>query len=379
VALMAFVQSTGARLLLFMIMPAALACAQCAPADRPVAAAPSDPSIVRPVLETAPVSADADDPAVWIQPSDPAQSLILGTDKIAGKGGLYVFGRDGAVRQVISPLDRPNNVDVEYGMALGGSHVDIAVVTERKQHRLRVYRITGEETPLVDVSAGGGIRVLEDAEGEASEPMGIALYKRHTDGAVFAIVAPKTGGETNYLAQYRLMDDGHGRVTGTFVRRFGNFSRIGAGPDDIGGIEALVVDAELGYVYAADERFGIRKYHADPDHPDAARELAVIGREGYAADREGLGIYRMPGGTGFIVSVDQLPAGTRLRFYRREGTPGNPHDHSEVVREVTTASDSTDGLEVVSTPLPGFPRGLAVLMNSAGRNFHVYRWEDLMP
>jgi 3-phytase len=366
-------------LLLLLAGPLAIACRYGTPAETPVGAVSSDPRVVRPALETAAVSADADDPSVWIHPDDPAQSLILGTDKIAVTGGLYVYGLDGGVRQVISPLDRPNNVDVEYGMVIAGTPTDIAVLTERKQHRLRVYRIMGGTPPLVDISASGGIRVLEDAEGEASEPMGIALYRRVRDGAVFAIVAPKTGGETNYLAQYRLMDDGSGLVTGTFVRRFGHFSRIGAEPGDIGEIEALAVDDELGYVYAADERFGIRKYHADPDHPDAARELAVFGRDGYQQDREGIGVYTSSGGAGFIVSVDQIPGGSRLRFYRREGTAGDPHDHSEIVREVTTASDGTDGLDVVSTPLPEFPRGFAVLMNSAGRNFHIYRWEDLMP
>jgi 3-phytase len=334
---------------------------------------------VRPVIETAPVSSDADDPAVWVNAQDPARSLILGTDKVAGAGGLYVFGLDGSVRQVIAPLDRPNNVDVGYGLTLGGVPVDIAVVTERRQHRLRAYRITAGETPLHEIDGGEGIRLLEDAEGEASEPMGVALYRRPSDGAMFAIVSPKTGEETDYLVQYRLEDDGMGRVRGTRVRRFGNFSRLGSEPGDIGEIEALVVDHALGYVYAADERFGIRKYHADPDHPDASQELAVFGRDGYQGDREGLAIYARPDGTGYLVSVDQIPGATRLRVYRREGAPHDPHDHSEIVREIVTASDSTDGLEVVSTPLPGFPRGLAVMMNSAGRNFHLYRWEDVMP
>lgn len=141
----------------------------------------------------------------------------------------------------------------------------------------------------------------------------------------------------------------------------------------------LVVDDALGSVYYADERFGIRKYHADPDHPDAVRELAIFGRHGYQGDREGLAVYAQADGTGFIVSVDQVPGSSRLRFYRREGTHGDPHDHREVVHEAVTASDSTDGLEVVSSPLPGFPLGLAVLMHSAGRNFHVYRWEGLAP
>lgn len=335
------------------------------------------PEPVRPVVETAPVSADADDPSIWINAADPGGSLIIATDKTEASGGLYVFGLDGAIRQVVTPLDRPNNVDVEYGLMLGGVPVDVAVTTERKQHRLRVFRIGGGDSPLEDVSAGGGIPVLGDAEGEASEPMGIALYKRPADGAVFAIVSPKTGGTTNYLAQYRLEDDGTGRVQGTFVRRFGNFSRVGPEPGDVGEIEALVVDDALGYVYAADERFGLRKYHADPDHPEAARQLAVVGRDGYEMDREGLAIYARPDGTGFLVSVDQIPGGSRLRVYRREGTAADPHDHSEVVREVLTASGDTDGLEVTSTALPGFPGGLAVMMNSAGRNFHLYRWEAL--
>ena len=76
----------------------------------------------------------------------------------------------------------------------------------------------------------------------------------------------------------------------------------------------MVVDDELGYVYYSDERFGIRKWQADPDHADAARELAVFGTDGYAGDREGLAIYapeRTPsvnggGPSGFLVSSDQV-------------------------------------------------------------------------
>ncbi len=140
--------------------------------------------------------------------------------------------------------------------------------------------------------APDGLPVLEGQTGEASEPMGVSLYKRPADGVTFAIVAPKTGGTTDYLWQYRLERKSPGeRITATLVRRFGNFSRRGAEPGEIGEIEAVVVDDELGYVYYSDERFGIRKWHADPDHADAARELAVFGTEGYAGDREGLAIY----------------------------------------------------------------------------------------
>jgi 3-phytase len=328
-----------------------------------------------PVGRTAAVAHDPDDPAIWIHPGDPARSLILGTDKIEARGGLYVFGLDGALRQTIAPLDRPNNVDVEYGFAGRDGAVDIAVLTERKRHRLRVFAIAADGGSLRDL-APDGLRVLESEAGEASEPMGIALYRRPRDGAVFAIVAPKTGGASDYLWQYRLDADSSGLLRAVLVRRFGSFSRAGKDPGDVGEIEAVVVDDELGYVYYSDERHGIRKYHADPAHPDAGRELAVFGTTGYLGDREGLAIYDAGDRTGFLVSSDQVPGGTRVRLYPREGSPANPHDHREV-RSVLTVSDATDGLEVTSRELPGFPRGVLVMMNSGARNYLLYDWRAI--
>ncbi len=329
------------------------------------------PAPVQPAVATAAVAIDPDDPAVWVQPTDPEKSLILGTDKVAQTGGLHVFGLDGKIRQTIAPLDRPNNVDVEYDFRMAGRRLDIAVVTERLRHRLRVYGIPADGSDLFDI-APNGVPVLAGQIGEAAEPMGIALYRRPADGAVFAIVAPKTGAATDYLWQYRL-EDVHGEVGGRLVRRFGNFSRRGPAPGEIGEIEAVVVDDALGYVYYSDERFGIRKWHADPDHPDAARELAVFATAGYLGDREGLAVYVKPDGTGFLVSSDQVAGGSRLMIYKREGELGRS-DHHPLVAAVPTRSDETDGLEVTSQPLPGFPDGLVVMMNSASKNFLIYGW-----
>ena len=270
-------------------------------------------SAVGPVGSTAQLPNDPDDPAIWRHPSDPARSLILGTDKKEGRGGLYVFGLDGTLRHAVTPLDRPNNVDIEYGVDLGGGHgpVDIAVVTERKQHRLRVFAIDGERAALTDL-APAGLPVLEGQAGEAGEPMGIALYKRPRDGALFAIVAPKTGPAAEYLWQYRITARS-GRLTAGVVRRFGAFDRTSR-EGELGEIEAVVVDDALGYVYYSDEWTAIRKYHADPDQPDAGRELAALGTAGYDGDREGLAIYDGGAGTGFIVSSDQVAGGTRLKL-----------------------------------------------------------------
>lgn len=328
-------------------------------------------SDLRPSGATAQVPNDPDDPAIWVNAADPAKSLIFATDKMPGVGGLYVFGLDGKLKRSIAPLDRPNNVDVEYGFSLGGQRIDIVVVTERLQRRLRVYGITADGSDVRDL-APGGLAVLTGQPAAASEPMGIALYKRPRDGVVFAIVAPKTGGKTNYLSQYRL--DGANRiVTATLVRRFGAFSQIGAAAGETGEIEAIVVDDELGYVYYADERFGIRKYHADPDHSEASTELAVLGRDAYQGDREGLAIYQTANGGGYLVSSDQVPGATRVMIYARGGSTRGPHDQP-LLAAIATGADATDGLDVTSTPLPGFPSGLLAMMNSTPKNFLLYQW-----
>ena len=353
-----------------MMVTLAAACGGCEPAP----SAPLAP--IAPDRVTAAVTDDADDPAIWLHPTDLSRSLIVGTNKVAApNGALVVFGIDGAIRQTIAGIDRPNNVDIERGVLFNGRTIDVAITTERLQHRLRVFEISADGSGLVEL---GSVPVLTGETGDFSEPMGIALYKRPSDGALFAMVAPKLGPASNYLWQYRIDGTAAGGVTGTLVRRFGNFSEKGAEPGEAGEIEAIVVDDALGYVYYADERHGIHKWHADPDHAEASRELAVFGLDNYQMDREGLALYLKADGTGYLVSTDQMPGGSMFKLYRREGEPGAPHRHT-VIAEAQTTADATDGIEVTSTPLPGFPHGVLVAMNSNAKNFALFAWERLFP
>lgn len=346
---------------LFCCLPLALAATPPIAVAKPGKTEPA-PGAVRPRVVTEPVKHDTDDPAIWINRANPAASLVLGTDKHAD-GALYVFGLDGKIHpdKVVRGLVRPNNVDVAYGLMVGGRPTDIAVVTERYAHRLRVYRL-----PDLAPIDGGGLPVFA---GEAArDGMGIALYTRPTDGAVFAIVsrAPDRAPTQGYLHQYRLIDDGTGTVRAVFTRAFGTWS----GKKEI---EALAVDPELGFVYYSDENFGIRKYHADPAAEDAEDELAVFGRDGFAEDREGITIFPAGPGRGYILVSDQQ--NNALRVFPREGTPGKPHDHP-CLHTVDISAIESDGSEVTSVALPGFPGGLFVAMTN-GRVFHYYAWDDL--
>jgi 3-phytase len=321
------------------------------------------PGALKPRVITEPTKHDTDDPAIWINRSNPAQSLILGTDKNVD-GALYVFGLDGKVQsdKVVRGLVRPNNVDVAYGLMIGGKATDIAVVTERYANRLRVYRL-----PDMAPVDGGGVPVF--AGERARDCMGIALYTRASDGAIFAIVsrsdyqAPLQG----YLHQYRLIDDGTGTVRAVFSRSFGEWS----GKKEI---EAIAVDNELGHVFYSDEAYGIRKYHADPSADDADEQLGIIGLEGFAEDREGISIYRTGAATGYIIISDQQ--NNAFRVYRREGSPEKPHEHA-FIKSVPVSAIESDGSEVTNMALgPAFPNGLFVAMSN-GKVFHLYSWDDI--
>lgn len=318
---------------------------------------------IKPVFVTDTVVFDTDDPAVWINPEDPTKSLIIGTDKDSA-GGLYVFDLKGKMipEKTVKGIQRPNNVDIAYGLSINGKTVDIAVTTERNRHQLRVFSL-----PDMKPIDGGGLPMFEgDTAENYRDLMGIALYKRPSDGKIFAIVGRKSG-PTNgeYLAQYELKDDGKGEVKAELVRKFGNYS----GKKEI---EAIAVDNELGFVYYSDENHGIRKYYADPEKGN--EELAVFGTTGFADDHEGISFYKLNQTEGYILVSDQQR--NSFHVFPREGFGGNPHNHP-LLKVVKASTDESDGSETVSIAIPGlFPKGFFVAM-STNKTFHIYKWEDI--
>ena len=320
------------------------------------------PGVVRPVIITQPVRYDTDDPAIWVNHADPAQSLVIGTDKDTD-GGLYVFDLQGkeVPGKTVHGLKRPNNVDIGYGLLLGGRPTDFALVTERETGKLRAYRL-----PDMQPLDHGNLDVFGGDPAADRLPMGVAIYTRPADHAQFAIVSRKTGPKEGYLAQYQLADDGHGQLTMKLVRTFGTWS----GKKEI---ESVAVDDELGFIYYSDEGVGVRKYPADP--AQGSRELALFARTGFAEDHEGISIYKTGPKTGYILVSDQ--GASQFRFFPRQGTAANPNAYPEL-KVLKVAAHFSDGSDVTNVPLNAqFPHGLFVAM-SDNKTFHYYRWEDIL-
>lgn len=335
---------------------------QCQKKDADHAATILETERIAPLVVTEPVNQDSDDPAIWIHPQNPAQSLVLGTDK---GGSLFTFGLDGKIVKQVSGMQRLNNVDVEYGFNLGGQVIDIAVATDRDAKKIHVFHL-----PTLALIDGGGIEAF--AGEEFRRPMGIAIYKRPEDGAFFAIVSRKRGPSGGYLWQYLMEDAGDGSVKFTRVRAFGEWSGKNAGGE--GEIEAVAVDDAAGYVYYSDELFGIRKYHANPDVPNANEELACFGTDGFRRDREGISIYHLSDGAGYIIVSDQQT--NLFQIFTREGAADNPHRH-KLVKTVKLATNHSDGSAVTNANLSDvFAKGLFVAM-SDDRTFHFYSWADI--
>ncbi len=314
---------------------------------------------VTPRLATEPVNYRADEPAIWMHPTDPASSLIIGTDVgTYPNGGIFVWNLDGTQRQRIN-ISHPEHIDVRYGLQLGGREVDVAVVAMRDHREIRVFRIDPETRLLENITTPDGINVF-------SQPFGLGLYKRPSDGALFVTISGRTALSRKGVWQLRLEDDGNGLVKGTKVREFG---------DNEGFVDGIVCDDELGYLYLAEEDSGIHKYYADPDKGD--ERLAFFARpDEFTGKRSGLALYPCDDSTGYILTTNT--ANNAIQVYRREGDDGDPHRHTLVTTISNTWGQAGDGLDV--TPFAAganFPNGFLIWLNKTDNNFQFYAWEDV--
>lgn len=303
---------------------------------------------------------DTDDPAIWINFSDPSKSLVLGTDKGDSTGAIYVYNLEGKIDSSLSAfnLQRPNNIDVEYGYQHGNETIDIAVFTERGRNCVRVFSL-----PDMKAIDNGGIPVFEGDS--LRDPMGIGLYKDPASKLIYAIVSRKTGPDGSYLWQYLLETNKNDFVTGKKVREFGAFSGLKE-------IEAIAVDDALGHVYCSDEGYGIRQYFAHPD--SSGQQLSVFGTTGFSDDQEGISIFPTGDSTGYILVSDQ--GANKFHIFTREGTSENPYEHT-LLKVLQFDTMDSDGSEITTFPLNDtYKNGLFVAM-STDQTFHFYKVEDI--
>lgn len=301
--------------------------------------------------ETEGTRGDADDPAIWVDPADPAQSLILGTDKTAG---LYAYGLDGTVRAFLAD-GRLNNVDVRP-FALDGRTVGLAAATRRDDETLVFYVIEAGQvhraTPWQHAAIPPGV--------PADDIYGVALGQ--DAGGTYALVNFKSG----HVAQWRIHE-----AQGTLWLEPVRILRVGTQP------EGMVADDRAGHLYLGEEDRGIWRFPLSPEGGTEGTQVAAIPSDCLPRDDvEGLAI--LDGPERYLVASAQ--GVHRAAIFRLDGE-AQPTCEAlvEIAPGAVDGVTETDGLDVTAQAMgPDYPGGLLVMMDdqNAGftTNFKLIDW-----
>jgi len=324
------------------------------------------PTIVKaaPVTATDPVAHEgdaADDPAIWVHPTDPERSLILGANK---KDGLEVYSLDGRRQTTVGAGLRPNNVDVRYGIEVAGGTRDVAVASVRGTGvGLAAWWIDPADGQLT--SAGPVLPVFG-----GKEPYGCCLYRCARDGTLYAFATSKTGD----VEQWRLVPNADGKLDARFVRGF----HVGK------QLEGCVADDEWGVFYVAEEDVAIWRYGAEPGDPTAKsdrRSVARAGkRGGFKPDVEGLTLVYAADGKGALVA--SMQGENRFWLFDRDGDNTLRAIFDPIAGTNVDEVTGTDGVCATSCGLgPLLPRGALVCQDDkserGGQDFKVFAWHEI--
>jgi len=296
----------------------------------------------------------ADDPTFWINRADPSKSFVIGTDKDASKGGLYVY--DLAGRQVDSYAAGAalNNGDLRYGFDLGGRSLDLYGVTNRKTNQVDFFSI----------DATGDLKKVGSVPTGISAVYGFSMAEK--GGKVYAFVTHRDSGVVNQLEIY----DNKGAIASKVVRSF-----------NVGSVtEGVTVDDATGAVYISQESTGIWRYNVDPATGSARTQVAKVGSSGLKADVEGLAVYEGKNGAGYLIASSQ--GSDSFSVFDRVSNAYLGTLKVGANGAVDAVSD-TDGVAVTSQNLGGrFSEGMLVVHDSsnsggATSNFKFVPWADI--
>lgn len=298
--------------------------------------------------ETEPVSGFGDildDPAIWVHPARTEHSLILGTNK---NEGLHVYSLNGKELQFLD-VGRINNVDIR------GS---IAVASNDEVNGLSWFKIR-------DID--GTVSHIGDTLVDRTEPYGVCLGM--IDGALTAAVTYKDGAIEFWETNFADTSSPHAKLVQT--KHFSS------------QLEGCVFDDNESMIFIGEETVGI--WALDVGVADTQPGLIdrVNSGSGLTADVEGLSLWRGQQGHGYLVASAQNA--DQFVVYNRQ-PPYSPQGVFRIGPGESSQSDAvthTDGLDISSTAVTGYPRGLMVVHDDGNpapkqnQNFKLIDWSSV--
>jgi len=277
---------------------------------------------------------NVDDPCFWVDGSNPQNSLVFVTAKDSGL--VEVFNAvSGAPVGTVPGFGLPNNCVVDGDLLLT-TDAEAGMVRIHHLPDLAPVRTFGE-----DMTTPEGIDVLNAA---GSPPL---VYVTDSSDASVHV--------------YDL-------ATSALVRSF---------PTGFGaGIEPVLADDRQQRIFVPrGEKELTRGVGVFTPEGTLLREF---GAAIFSKDAEGMAIYACGDG-GYLIIADQVTTATQFEVYDRTSLE---HIGTFTMQDASgDATNSTDGIDLLQTPLPGFPNGMLAACDGCGSTLpdemDVVAWERI--
>jgi 3-phytase len=325
---------------------------------------------VHAALETTPVMAKgeddaADDPALWVHPVTPEQSLIFGSNK---KGGIAMYNLQGK-QLAYFEVGKMNNLDVLYGLDWNGGKIDVLGGTNRSTQSVDLYRIHADSATLVPLFK----TPFKMDSTRMDDVYGFCFYKDTKAQQAYLFVNAKNG----RLEQYAIHPLKNDKLDLKLVRSVQFDSQV----------EGMVADAQAGVLYVGEEDRGIWKLSANATSKEAPKLLPWSTQEQNEAihyDVEGLDIYNINEEEGYLVVSSQ--GNFSYAVFERQGENAYLGSFKISAHAAVDGVEETDGLAFTNQSLgPLFPKGVMVVQDGQNndrnmllaQNFKIVDWREI--
>ncbi len=296
-----------------------------------------------------------DDPAIWVHPTEPEKSRVLGTNK---RWGLLSFSMQGQQLQAVA-AGRVNNVDIRQQVLLGGKYRDIAVASNRDRDSLSIFSIDSD----------GLLTQLPEQETILTDIYGLCMYQPSED-ELYVFANEKSGKVSQIQLKWQ---DNH--IKATEVRQFSVPSQP----------EGCVADDVNKQLFLGEENVGIWTFNLDDNSAELNGDMIIKAGGPLVADIEGISLYQANSEAGYLVVSSQ----GNDSYVLYNSTP--PYAYVDRFRigingkRGMDGSAETDGLDVTASSVGKgrWSQGMMVVQDGRNRmpdqnqNFKWVPWSEI--
>ncbi len=280
---------------------------------------------------------------IWVAP-DPAQSIVYITDKSRDCLEMHdpitntFLGRLGSSGSGPGELNRPNGVAVAYGVSTASGTRDVVFVVERDNKRVSAFSIPNHQF------------LGSFGSGDLKKPYGIALYRQGNQLQTW-ITDVRSGNDR--VVVFDISPGGSG-ITGSLNFYFEVPAKL----------ESIVIDSlyQRALICKEGSNSKVLVYDLNGNYQQSFGDGLFVG------DAEGIALYRLENGGGYIIVSDQNASPTEFEVFDRQTFQHLGH--------FTGETHGTDGVAICQFALPNLPNGSFYALHS-DRTVDIYDWADI--